>query len=127
MLIVAYSKSIIKSFLRSKLTCYKQRLEKQCAPFLRDAYAGYCVNVIAACQASPLQVRWRPSCPVLPRIVVVRTGFEAGASTSENPPAFRKGKQVVLSIWVPGGIACKVTIYTTGLSSITILFVVYLK
>jgi len=28
----------------------------------------------------------------------------------KKPPVFREGKQVVLSIWVPGGIACKVTI-----------------
>ena len=27
---------------------------------------------------------------------------------AQKPPAFRKGKQVVLSIWVPGGIACKI-------------------
>ena len=32
---------------------------------------------------------------------------------AQKPPAFRKGKQVVLSIWVPGGIACKVTINAT--------------
>ena len=44
---------------------------------------------------------------VLPRTVAVRTGLGAGASTSKKPPAFRNGKQVVLSIWVPGGIACE--------------------
>ena len=37
-------------------------------------------------------------------------GLGAGSlNKRKKPPAFRKGKQVVLSIWVPGGIACKVT------------------
>ena len=48
---------------------------------------------------------------VLPRAISVRTGLGAGSlNKHKKPPAFRKGKQVVLSIWVPGGIACKVTL-----------------
>lgn len=52
---------------------------------------------------------------VLPRTKIVRRGLEQEPQQAQKPPAFRKGKQVVLSIWVPGGIACKVTIYTTVL------------
>ena len=44
-------------------------------------------------------------------------GLGAGASTSEKPPAFRKGKQVVCAIWVPSGIACKVTVYAHPMDS----------
>jgi hypothetical protein len=35
----------------------------------------------------------------------------------KKPPVFLSGKQVVLSIWVPDGIACKVTIYVYPMDS----------
>jgi hypothetical protein len=40
----------------------------------------------------------------------VRQGLGQEPQQAKKPPAFRKGKQVVCAIWVPSGIACKVTI-----------------
>jgi hypothetical protein len=52
---------------------------------------------------------------VLPRRIIVRRGLGQEPQQAKKPPAFRNGKQVVCAIWVPSGIACRVTIYITFL------------
>ena len=44
-------------------------------------------------------------------------------SKRKNHPLSGTGKQVVLSVWVPGGIACKVTVYAPALIAVFLLSV----